>query len=97
VAQKDDKIYAKCWAEFTAKEPVRVEASESQEQLKKKEAVLLARDAAKAFTAAHSGWVYEFAKWQGENLTKKFADLVEDEKPAAKPSEPNSPQPAEKK
>jgi len=78
VAQKDDKYYLKCWAEFTDKTPiVKEKEQESPEQLKEKEAKLLARDAAATFTQRHKGWVYELSKWDGDKLVKKITDLVE--------------------
>jgi hypothetical protein len=85
IAQKDDKTYVSCAAEFTDKTPVEKASIdqggevESQEELKKKEAKLLARDNAIKFMAKHQGWVYEIADWKAKNLTKALADLIEDE------------------
>ncbi|MBA7641670.1 hypothetical protein ES703_49355 [subsurface metagenome] len=80
IAQKDDKTYVSCEADFTDKEPVMKGGEvESEEDLKKKEAKLLARDKAKEFTAKHGGWVYEIAEWKAKNLTKELSDLIEDE------------------
>jgi len=98
IAQKDDKTYVSCAAEFTDKTPVEKASVnqggevESEEELKKKEAKLLARDNATKFTAKHHGWVYEIADWKAKNLTKELADLIEDEeKPEeATDSDPNS-------
>jgi hypothetical protein len=80
LAKKDDKVYAKCSAEFTDKTEVTMQKGvvESEEQLKEKEAKLLARDAAKEFSKRHEGWVYTLSSWPGNNMTKKFLDLVED-------------------
>jgi len=86
IAQKDDKTYVSCAAEFTDKTPVEKASVnqggqvESEEELKKKEAKLLARDEATKFMAEHQGWVYEIADWKAKNLTKELADLLEDEK-----------------
>ena len=80
IAQKDDKTYVSCEADFTDKEPVMKGGEvESEEELKKKEAKLLARDKAKEFTAKHGAWVYEIAEWKAKNLTKELSDLLEDE------------------
>ena len=85
IAQKDDKTYVSCVAEFTDKTPVEKAAIdqggevESEDELKKKEAKLLARDNATEFTAKHQGWIYEIAEWKAKNLTKELADLIEDE------------------
>ena len=86
IAQKDNKTYVSCVAEFTDRTPVEkppVEQGgrvESEEELKKKEAKLLARDNAAKFTTNHQQWIYEIAEWKAKNLTKELADLLEDEK-----------------
>jgi len=85
IAQVDDKTYVSCVADFTDKTPVEKASIdqggevESEEELKKKESKLLARDNATEFTAKHNGWVYEIAEWKAKNLTKKLADLLEDD------------------
>ena len=85
IAQKEDKTYVSCVAEFTDKTPVEKASVnqggeiESEEELKKKEAKLLARDNATKFTVKHQGSVYEIADWNAKNLTKELADLIEDE------------------
>jgi len=80
IAQKDDKTYVTCQAEFTDTTPVTIKKEgESEEELKKKEAKLLARDKAKQFTTEHQDWIYEIADWKAKNLTKKLSDLLEDE------------------
>ncbi len=80
IAQKDGKTFVICQAEFTDTAPVTVKKEgESEEELKKKEAKLLARDKAKTFSTKHQGWIYEIADWKAQNLTKNLADLLEDE------------------
>ena len=80
VAQKDEKFFVKCTAEFTDTTPVTKDKTvvESEEELKAKEAKLLARDNAAAFAEQHKGWVYEIAEYNGKNLAKKMGDLLED-------------------
>ncbi len=80
-AENQTKTYVTCEAEFTDTTPV-VKGSdvETPEELKAKEAKLLARDNAAKFAADHQAWVYEIADWKAKNLTKEFADLIEDEK-----------------
>jgi hypothetical protein len=98
IAQKDDKTYVNCVAEFTDTTPVEktpVDQGgkvESEEELKKKEAKLLARDNAAKFTAKHQGWAYEIADWKAKNLIKEREELLEDEeKPEEKAAtDPNS-------
>jgi len=104
IAQMDDKTYIHCVAEFTDKTPVEKASIdqggevESEEELKKKEAKLLARDNAAEFTKKHQGWAYEIAEWKAKNLTKGLDDLLEDEeKPEEKAAvtDPNAAVPEE--
>jgi hypothetical protein len=93
IAQKDNKTYVTCQADFTDTTPVVVKEGEveSDEQLKKKEAKLLARDKAKEFAVKHQSWVYEIPEWKSKHLTKQLSDLLEDEpKPTEKAAEPNA-------
>jgi hypothetical protein len=80
LAEKDDKIYIKGSSDFTDKEPVRVKkgVAESDEQLKKKEAKLLAREASLKFNKRHRGWVYQIPSWKAADMTRNLNDLVED-------------------
>ncbi|HUW20246.1 MAG TPA: DUF4340 domain-containing protein [Sedimentisphaerales bacterium] len=80
IAEADGKTYVKCSAQYTG-EPPRI--LESGEELKDKEAKLLARDRAADFTKRHQGWVYEVSEWKAKNLVRKLADLLEEEKPKA--------------
>jgi hypothetical protein len=87
IARQDNKTYVMCQAEFTDTTPVTIKKEgESEEELKKKEAKLLARDNARKFTAEHQEWIYEIADWKAQNLTKKLSDLFEDESKAVQPS-----------
>lgn len=94
IAQKGEKTYVNCEAVFTDQTPVTKEREvESEEELKKKEAKLLALDKVRVFSAKHQGWVYEIAEWKAKDLTKDLSELVEDqEKPeeVKGPQEPNS-------
>lgn len=98
IAEQDGKTYVSCVAEFTDKTPVEKASLnqggevESEEELKKKEAKLLARDNAAEFTTKHNGWIYEISDWKAKNLTKKLDDLLEDEKKPEESAaaEPNS-------
>ena len=87
IAQKDDKTYVACRAEYTDKTEVTKGSDvETPEQLKVKEAKLLARDNAAKFTADHQVWVFEIADWKAKNLTMELAGLLDDEKkPAEEP------------
>lgn len=79
LAQKDSSTYITCQAEYTGDVPVEVGKDEPEDELKKKEAKLLARDKAKEFTAKHQGWIYEIPEWKAKYLTKPLSDLLEDE------------------
>ena len=87
IAQKDEKTHVICKAEFTGQRPTKEKKLESEEELKKKEALLLAYDKAQQFTTRHEGWIYEIADWKAKNLTKKLSDLLEEEE---KPKDPNA-------
>jgi hypothetical protein len=99
IALKDDKTYVTCEAEFTDKTPVTIGLkAEPQEELKKKEAKLLAQESAIKFTQKHQGWVYEIAEWKANNLIKELSDLIEDEekpKEEDKVEDPNTIKPDE--
>lgn len=88
VAAKDGKYFVKCSNEFTDLSQVQISQTDSQDELKKKEAKLLARDNAAKFNAANKGWVYEIASGQAENFTKKLESLIEDA-PAKQPADVN--------
>ncbi|UCG60086.1 MAG: DUF4340 domain-containing protein [Phycisphaerales bacterium] len=100
VAKDDEKTYVTCQVEFTDTTPVTMKKGEveSDEELKKKEAKLLARDKAKEFAGKHAGWVYEIPDWKAKNLTKPLADLLEDkqeEPEKAEDEKPAEPKPGE--
>jgi len=95
IAQKDDKTYVTCTAEFTDR--TRFTEKEVRDandaELKQKEAKFLARDRAKGFSVKHQGWVYEIADFKAESLTTKLSDLLEaEEKPeeTEKVEDPNA-------
>ena len=81
IAQKDDKTYITCHTEFTDKTPVTKEKGvvESEEELKKKEAKLLAQEKAQNMSARHKNWIYEIAEHDAKNLTKQLSELFEEE------------------
>lgn len=85
IAQKDDKTYAICQADFTERVE-KPDPNESEEQLKEKEAKLRAWDNAKEFSQKHRGWIYTIADRKAKNLTMELADLLEAE---PEPQEPN--------
>lgn len=89
IAKKDSKCYIKLNVDFTDKEQVRKEEGvESQAELKKKEAKLLAREKAKKLSDTVNGWIYEIPSYCADNMTKPMKDLVEDI-PSPKANEAN--------
>jgi hypothetical protein len=89
--EEDEKTYVACEAQFTDTTPVTKDSDvESEEELKAKEAKLLARDAANGFAARHKVWIYEIPSYKANNLTKELADLLEDVEPEEEAVDPNS-------
>lgn len=89
LAEKGENTYCKATAEFTDQtEVVKEQREETPEELKKKEAKLLAHEAAVKFQKQHQGWVYQISSWKAKNLTKSFNELIED---IPQPEEPNTP------
>ncbi len=82
IAQKDDKTYIACHTEFADKTPVTKEKGvvESEEELKKKEAKLLALEKVQKMSTRHKDWIYEIAENDAINLTKQLSELLEEEK-----------------
>jgi len=79
IAVEDDKTFAKVAATYTGPEQItKADRVLTEEELKEKEAVLLAQDQVKEFNARHSKWVYKIPSYQAKNLTRKFEDLLED-------------------
>ena len=83
LAKDGDLWFAKCDARFADQTPVTKTKGEveSDEQLKIKEAKLIARDAAEEFSDTHKGWVYQIPDYMAANLTKTSAELLESGQP----------------
>jgi hypothetical protein len=94
LAKKDDKTYASLSAEFTDTTPVMKEKGvESEEELKKKEAKLLAHEAAKEFDEKHKGWVYILPSYQADNLMIERDAILEDTPEPEPQAEPAAAEP----
>jgi hypothetical protein len=80
IAQSGEQTCVKVTADFLDKTPVEktVGQVESDEELKKKEAKLLAIDKVKEFNAAHEGWVYQIPSYKADQLIKPLSELIED-------------------
>ena len=84
IAAKDNKTFVTCSARFTEERPATIRKDESEEELKAKEAKLLADDNAKEFTVKHKGWVYEVPDYKAKNLKVGLSELLEDQKEPVK-------------
>lgn len=84
LAQDGDQWFAKCDAQFADQTPVTMTQGEleSEAELKKKEAKLLALAAAEEFSRKHKGWIYQIPDYRAGNMTKPLSELIED---SAKP------------
>ena len=80
IATADEKTYVKCRAEFTDKTKITVKrgGNETEEELKAKEAKLLAKDAVDKFNVRHKGWVYQVSQYSADNMTKPLDALLEE-------------------
>jgi hypothetical protein len=89
LAKKGEKTYAKVSADYLDKTPVEktVGQVESEEELKVKEAKLLAIDAVKGFNKKHGDWVYQIA---AGNLMTPLSELLEDSPEPISDTEPNA-------
>jgi hypothetical protein len=85
LAKKGDKTYLLASAAYTdpAKVTINPDKKDSPEELKKKEAILMAQADAQRFSLRHKGWIYTIPDWKAKHLLMSQADLLEDkEKPA---------------
>ena len=78
LAKDGDKHYAKLSAIGPKPERIEISRTESDEELKRKEAFLKALDTANAFGPEHTPWVYELSSWEAGRMRKPLSDLVED-------------------
>lgn len=81
IAKSDNKYYASCSAVFTGNDGISLNRKDTDEDLKKKEAELLARDAVENFNAKCKDWVFELPRWKADNLTKPLNEILEDIEP----------------
>ncbi|MEN6307514.1 MAG: hypothetical protein ABFD91_07135, partial [Anaerohalosphaeraceae bacterium] len=93
LGKKDEKWYLGLAVEFTDKSAVMKEKGvESEEQLKEKEAKLLARDAAETLTKKTTNWLYVIPQFKATELTKSLSELIENIPATPKePADPNKP------
>lgn len=78
IISKEDKYYVNGISEYTDKTGVKVDRTkqDSEEELKAKEAILLAQEKALKFSKRHSPWVYEIPEYKAKYLIKSIDDLL---------------------
>jgi hypothetical protein len=79
IAKSDGKTFVTCQAEYADTNQVVIDTTkkDSEEELKKKEAKLLAQEKVLKFAARHAGWIYEIPSWKANYITKDVNDLLE--------------------
>ena len=91
IAKAHEKNYVKCGAEYVGEiQMTKEKRKESEEELKNKEAKLLAHDRAIKFTDKHKGWLYEIPDWKAKNFTRELAELLQEEKKGGEEKEAGS-------
>ncbi len=96
LAQQGDKTYLLAEASYGDPTKVTINPSQpdSEEELKKKEAKLLAQEHVQKFMQRHKNWVYQIPDWKAKYLMKKQSELLEEtEKPAEEKAETPEPTP----
>ena len=78
LAKKGDQYYAKFSASAPNVESVQITRTESEQELKKKDALLQAVEKARDFTPRCAPWVYELPDWTAEKMCHPLSDLIED-------------------
>lgn len=93
LAQKEGNTFLSCHAEYTDTNQVLIDPTkkDSPEELKKKEARLLAQERALRFTSRHTGWIYQIPSWKANYLIKDVNDILEAMPKPLESTEPNQP------
>jgi parvulin-like peptidyl-prolyl isomerase len=81
LAKKEDRYYAKFSASAPEVESVQISRTESEQELKKKDALLQGVEKAREFTQRNAPWVYELPSWTAEKMRHPLSDLVEENTP----------------
>jgi hypothetical protein len=97
-AEVDSATYVKCTAVFPEDlQIIKENRVESEEELKEKEAKLLARDRVEEFNEKHNGWLYEISDWKLKHLTKDRSDLLEEKEEKKEAAAEEEKEPEEEK
>jgi parvulin-like peptidyl-prolyl isomerase len=78
LAKDGEKFHARLSAKGPVGQRIEVGRTESAEELKKKEALLLAMETPGKFNPKHAPWVYELASWKAGKMRRPLAELIED-------------------
>jgi hypothetical protein len=80
IGKKDEDVYVTCQGDYLGEKSIQLNTSkkDSPEELKKKEAVLLAQEQVQKFNIKTKGWAYKIPKWNADTLLKTSDDLLED-------------------
>ncbi len=81
LAKKGDQYYAKFSASAPEVESVQITRTETEQELKKKDALLQAVEKAREFTPRQAPWVYELPSWTAEKMRHPLNDLIEEISP----------------
>ena len=84
IAKKDKKWFCKAVAKYTGPESLTQDqvnkGKEDPKVQKLNEAILQASQKVKEFNNRNRSWVYELDGWIAENMTKAFANMIEEDK-----------------
>jgi hypothetical protein len=75
-AKDGEDYYITVTAESPLREDLTLRRDESDEELKKKEELLLANDTAEDFNTLHSGWIYKLSSYEAEILRRPVDELL---------------------
>lgn len=80
LAKQGDKTYLLAEASYADPTKVTINPNQpdSEEELKKKEAKLLAQEHVQRFVQRHTNWVYQVPDWKAKILMKKQSELLEE-------------------
>lgn len=76
IAKGGDKFYSKCSALIGYHGDISISKDEPEEELKKKEAFLKARNEVSNLYSLHGGWVYEISSAKGTLMIKNGKTLL---------------------
>lgn len=73
--------YVRASAKYVGPEQVQMSPDADEEEKKRLEGLMLARDAVDAFNQKHQSWIYELPSYKATAMRKPLEELLEDEAP----------------